>query len=172
MSGVPLLPNKRSEVPSEPTSGTRSPQRSRVVDTSRRHVDDPPVSPRAGFENRTAMSVSTSRLKMILDDPLFLRVCHVVWAIPLLTLGGVGFMLIPPPEPKAVFIALLCIAFGLWGAWIMYEALFSSDSEVKNSQSTGGDGGGWDILLIIGAGVIALPITALIRHFRPPRFND
>lgn len=118
------------------------------------------------------MSVSTSRLRMILDDPLFFRVCQVVWGIPLLSLGVVGFMLFPPPEPKAVFVALLCIAFALWGAWIVYEAVFSSDLEIKNSQSMGGDGGGWDVLLMIGAGVLALPITALIRHFRPRFVND
>ena len=114
------------------------------------------------------MSDSPSKLKRLLKDPLYFRVCHVIFALPFLALGIVAVLFFPPTNLKLLLGMLVCAAFSIWGGWLMYVAIRGSDAELENSTKGFDDGGQLlGLAIVIGALLFALPITALIRYLKP-----
>jgi len=112
------------------------------------------------------------RLQGIVQDPLFWRVAVCVFALPFVYLGIAGAIALSPPEGWWWFGVLLFCALGAYGAFLVYASCFGSRAlfdRATNFVSEGGDLIG--ILFVIVVGLVAIPITVLLRWVRP-RQND
>lgn len=107
-------------------------------------------------------------LKALLKDPLFCRVCMLLWGTAWTTFAVFGLFSWQPTGwlewAGYAFVALLAIL----GAWFCYHAMFGSDESVDKFADFISDGGEWvGLIAVLLVCTIALPIVALVRAVRP-----
>ncbi len=103
-------------------------------------------------------------LKSLVADPLFVRVCMVLWGSPFLALG---LLVAAQWRPTGLWEWLgfaLVAAVGLLGGFLCYTGFFGSRKRLERATDFLADGG--DIVGAVFAVVVvlfAIPITLLLR---------
>ena len=105
-------------------------------------------------------------LRRLLDDVLFQRVCTVLFTAPLVMLGG--FLLaVWGPSGWEWLLWILLLFLAVYLGLILYAALFLSDAKFERAASHLEMGGEPVALVFVAViGVVAVPITILIRKLR------
>ena len=103
-------------------------------------------------------------LKSLFADPLFVRVCMAIWAIPFLTLGVIA-ALEWRPEGVLETLGFACVELiGVLGAYLLYTAFLGSQDRLEKAADFMADGG--DIVgavFTLAVAILAVPITLMLR---------
>ena len=108
-----------------------------------------------------------SYIKDLIADPIFFRVCMLIWGLPFAGVAVFAVISWRPVDAYEWFGLGLVFALGCGGALLIYLALFGSNKAIDKASNYMNEGG--DIIGAIFALVVflfALPITALIRALR------
>lgn len=102
--------------------------------------------------------------KRLAADPLFLRVCTVLWCLPIIAMG-VGVAIAWHPDSPGEWLGFACLElFCLLMAYPMSIALFGSDRKLFETNGLLADGGELPgMVLVVFVMLLALPITACLR---------
>jgi hypothetical protein len=107
------------------------------------------------------------KLQDILLDPLFWRVAMVVFGLPFVYIGVAGVVALSPPEGWWWLGVLLLGALGVYGGFLVYAACFGSPALVNRATDFVSDGGDLvGLLFVIVVGLVAIPVTLLLRWVR------
>jgi hypothetical protein len=121
-------------------------------------------------------------------DPIYVRVCIAL--VSLLFAGGFC-LLLPfcffPLTAKGSVLGLICTVVILIGVYGLYFSIFSSDRSIGQamcnfSLGAGGTAGQGDIVgllflililtvIFLVVGIVAIPITVIIKCFMPRKFE-
>ena len=106
-------------------------------------------------------------LRSMLSDPLFHRVCVAVFSIPFAALGlYVALLWHPADMPEWLGFALI-LSVGSWGLFLFYAATIGSDTFFNRaSRFAETDADILGALFVVVVGLIALPITLLLRKVK------
>jgi len=106
-------------------------------------------------------------LRRLLNDVLFQRVCVVLITIPLASAVGFPVVMWRPSGWEWLLWAFL-LGLTVFFASVLCAALFGTDATFKRASSYLEDGGHpAAIVLVLAVLILAIPITVLIRRFRP-----
>ena len=86
-------------------------------------------------------------LQSLMTDPLFLRVCMVLWGLPFVALGTFAGIEWKPETVWEMMGFALVVLIGLYGAYLLYTATFGNRRQVAQSADLLSDGG--DLLGVI-----------------------
>jgi hypothetical protein len=114
--------------------------------------------------NLELVTTLLARLKGLFDMELFVRVCLVVWGTPFLAIALFAVAEFRPVDWAEWCVLALVVAFGAYGAFLLWLGLRGSDSRVESSMDLMSEGG--ELLGVVFAlvvAVIAVPVTLLIR---------
>lgn len=107
-------------------------------------------------------------LKALYNDPLFYRVCMLIWGTPF-ALFSVFVLISWQPTEVVEWAAYVAVAaLGWLGLYLIYCALVDSKESLGKAAGFMGDGG--DIVGLVAAAVvcvIALPTVAVVRALWP-----
>ncbi|ABM93336.1 hypothetical protein [Methylibium petroleiphilum] len=112
-------------------------------------------------------------LKALFKDPLFFRVCMLIWALALGLFAGFVLVAWRPTDAIEWAIYALVASIGVLATYLAYTALRGSEASVDKAAGFMGDGA--DIVGLVAAiavCVVALPTVALLRVFFPRRSAD
>ena len=115
------------------------------------------------------MKACLAYFKNLILDPIFFRVCMLLWGMPFVALLGFAGFSWRPVDAYEWFGFGLVITLGLGGLFLIYIALFGSKKAIDKASNYMNEGG--DIIGVIfalGVFLIALPVTAFIRGLRAP----
>jgi hypothetical protein len=110
------------------------------------------------------MKTLLARLVGLFDLRLFVRVCMVVWGTPFVALAVLAVAEFRPSDWTEWCLLALAVAFGAYGAFLLWLGFLGSDSRVESSVDLMSEGG--ELLGVVFAlvvAVIAVPVTLLIR---------
>jgi len=109
-----------------------------------------------------------SRLKEVVQDPLFWRVTVCFIGLPFIYLGVAGVIELSPPEGWWWLGVALLGALGLYGAFLVYAACLGGDRLFERAIAFIHEGGDLIALVfIVLVGLIAIPVTMLLRLVHP-----
>lgn len=116
------------------------------------------------------MKAARSYIKDVIADPLFVRVCMVVWGAPFIVLGVVAVPQVHPTGAGGWFALSILTAFGCYGAYLVSVALFGGARLVERSTGAMSEGGEVvGLVFALAVAVLAVPITVVIRAMRRNR---
>ena len=113
------------------------------------------------------MTYMWSYLRALFTDVLFWRVSVSVFALPFIVLGAYSVAQSHPMETTEWVLFALLASLGIYGACLFYAAVFGSDSLFARSAGWVGDGDLLGILVLFLVCAISVPITVIIRLFKP-----
>lgn len=110
----------------------------------------------------------------LVNDNLFIRVCVALFSLLVSGLFSLPLLFVEFAGGFWEVIGfLICLTFALGGVYIFFVCLFSNDARLEKLMSRF-DPSGADIigLLFVGlvlvlVGIVAIPITMIIRFFMP-----
>jgi hypothetical protein len=121
----------------------------------------------------------------LFSDLLFFRVCACLIGIPIVFFAASVALSWHPTDLVEWIGMTVLAAFGFYGGWLLYLSLFGGDdtfvrfapSLINSNTDTSTNGGSnadgqlfgllLSLLIILLVGLAALPITVVIRLFRP-----
>jgi hypothetical protein len=110
------------------------------------------------------MKTALASLKLLLADPLFVRVCMVVWGTPFLVLGLVAVPQIHPSDAGGWFALCVLVSLGLYGTYLVLVGVLGSARLVVRSSSFMSEGGEvLGALFAVVVGIVAIPVTLGLR---------
>jgi UDP-N-acetylmuramyl pentapeptide phosphotransferase/UDP-N-acetylglucosamine-1-phosphate transferase len=104
----------------------------------------------------------------VFTDPLFFRVCMILWGAPFFALGAYAMSTWEPKSGWDWLVAVLIFAMTIFGLCFVIVAIFGN---VKAMEKAANFMDGVDILAFIAVlvvGIVAIPITIALRAFRRP----
>jgi hypothetical protein len=108
------------------------------------------------------------RVQGIVEDPLFWRVAVCLFGLPFAYLGVSGVVALSPPEGWWWLGVVLLAALGLYGGFLVYAACFGSKGLFERATRYIHEGGDLlGLLFVLVVGLLAIPITVLLRWLRP-----
>lgn len=108
------------------------------------------------------------RLQRLVEDSLFWRVTVCLFGLPFAVVGVAGVIALSPPEGWWWLSVLLLVALAIYGVFLVYAACLGSDDLFERATRYVHEGG--DVLglvFVMVVGLLAVPITVLLRWFRP-----
>jgi len=105
-------------------------------------------------------------LRSVVRDPLFLRVCLLLWGGPFLALGL--FMAaaahVPPSDGTEWFLLAFGAALGSYGAFLVFAGALGSDALLDRATGFVSEGGELlGLVLAVAVALVAVPVTVLLR---------
>jgi hypothetical protein len=108
------------------------------------------------------------KVRGILQDPLFWRVAVCLFGLPFAYVGIAGAVALSPPEGWWWLAVLVLAALGTYGGFLIYAACLGSKGLFERATSYIHEGGDLlGLLFIVVVGLLAIPITILLRWLRP-----
>jgi len=113
------------------------------------------------------MKAPLARLKALFADPLFARVCMVIWGAPFLAAAVVAAFRMRPTEGVEWLLVVFFGLLGMYGAFLVSVAFLGSDSRVERSTSFMAEGGELlGVVFALAVAVVAVPVTLILKAAR------
>jgi hypothetical protein len=118
-----------------------------------------------------ALKTLQEYLRGLTSDHLFLRICMLLWGVPLASFSAVmGWSVAQEtsgsPDVFLIAVLLLLAVIGLMGTALTMAAIFGSDSRVEKTGELMNANGEAAILLLAIVVIVAVPLTILARLVR------
>ena len=107
-------------------------------------------------------------LKALFKDPLFFRVCMIIWALALGSFAGFVLVAWHPVGIAEWAIYAFVVGIGVLAVYLGYTAFRGTESSVDKAAGFMGDGA--DVVGLVAAAavcLVALPAVAVLRVFFP-----
>ena len=110
------------------------------------------------------MKTIVGHIKVLVADPLFLRVCVFIWGVPFGTFGLYFAFQVEPAEAIEWFGFALLLLVAVFGLYLMTTAALGSIEAIVRAAGFTSDGGDIiGLLFLVAVLLVALPLTALLR---------
>ena len=105
-------------------------------------------------------------LRVLVDDSLFIRVVMFLWGVPFAVLGVAILSTWEPSAGWGWLAAVMVVGIALIGLSLLAIAMFGSEETVGKVAASMDGADVLAAIAIILVGVIAIPVTILLRSFR------
>lgn len=113
------------------------------------------------------MKTVLAYFRALFCDLLYWRVCVALFGLPFAGFACYAVAYWRPTEPIEWFGMVLVVAFGTYGAWLVYVSTLGTDENFERATRYIDDGGELlGLVLIVAVAVVAIPVTIVIRSIR------